>query len=60
MQQKKRSYSDELKSKSVKMMNEQGISQEQAGRLLSILEGMIASWALRQRIGARYFKRLWV
>jgi hypothetical protein len=32
MQQKKRSYSDELKSEAVKMVNEQGLSQEEAGR----------------------------
>ena len=44
MQQKKRSYSDELKSEAVKMVNEQGLSQEEAGRRLSIPKGTIANW----------------
>ncbi len=42
MQQKKRSYSDELKSEAVKMVNEQGLSQQEAGRRLSIPKGTIA------------------
>jgi len=53
MQQKKRSYSDELKSEAVKMVNEQGLSQEQAGRRLSIPKGTIANWvaAVKSRSG---------
>ena len=44
MQQKKRSYSEELKSEAVKMVHEQGLSQDEAGRRLSIPKGTIASW----------------
>ncbi|SIR07010.1 hypothetical protein SAMN05920897_1337, partial [Alkalispirochaeta americana] len=36
MQQKKRLYSDELKSEAVKMVNEQGLSQSEVGLRLSI------------------------
>ena len=53
MQQKKRSYSDELKSEAVKMVNEQGLSQEETGRRLSIPKGTIANWvaASKARMG---------
>jgi len=58
MQHKKRSYSDELKSEAVKMVNEQGLSQEEAGRRLSIPKGTIANrvaaskvWTGRSRPG---------
>ena len=53
MQQKKRSYSDELKSEAVKMVNEQGLSQEETGRTLSIPSGTIANWvaASKSRTG---------
>gem|GEM_PF-77897 len=51
MQQKKRSYSDELKSKAVKMVNEQGLSQEEAGRRLSIPKGTIANWVAASKLG---------
>jgi transposase len=51
MQQKKRSYSDELKSEAVKMVNEQGLSQQEAGRRLSIPKGTIASWIAAAKSG---------
>ena len=44
MKQKKRSYSNELKSEAVKMVNEQGLSQEEVGKRLSIPKGTIANW----------------
>ena len=44
VQQKKRSYSDELKSEAVKMVNEQGPCQKEAGRRLSIPKGTMANW----------------
>jgi len=50
MQQKKRSYSDELKSEAVKMVNEQGLSQEEAGRRLSIPKGTIANWVAASKV----------
>jgi transposase len=53
MQQKKRSYSDELKSEAVKMVNEQGLSQEEVGRRLSIPKGTIASGVAASKSGRR-------
>ena len=44
MKQKKRSYSDELKREAVKMVNEQGLSQEEVGKRLTIPKGTIANW----------------
>ena len=44
MQQKKRSYSDELRSEAVKMVNDLGLSQEEAGRRLSIPNRTMANW----------------
>ena len=51
MKQKKRSYSDELKSEAVKMVNEQALSQEEVGKRLSIPKGTIASWVAASRSG---------
>ena len=51
MQQKKRSYSDELKSEAVKMVNEQGLSQEEVGHRLSIPKGTIANWVAASKSG---------
>ena len=51
MQQKKRSYSDELKSEAVRMVTEQGLSQEEAGRRLSIPRGTIANWVVASKSG---------
>jgi len=52
MQQKKRSYSDELKREAVKMVNEQGLSQEDAARQLSIPKGTIANWVAASKSGS--------
>jgi len=52
MQQKKRLYSDELKSEAVKMVNEQGLSQEETGRRLSIPSGTIANWVAASKSGS--------
>ena len=51
MQQKKRSYSDELRSESVKMLNEQALSQDEAGRRLSIPKGTIANSVAASKSG---------
>ncbi|SIR12781.1 Transposase [Alkalispirochaeta americana] len=51
MQQKKRLYSDELKSEAVKMVNEQGLSQSEVGLRLSIPKGTIASWVVAAKSG---------
>jgi transposase len=50
-QQKKQSYSDELKSEAVKMVNEQGLSQDEVGRRLSIAKGTIANWVAAVKSG---------
>ena len=51
MHERKRSYSDELKSEAVKMVSEQGLSQEEVGRRLSIPKGTIANWVAASRSG---------
>ena len=48
---KKRNYSDELKSEAVKMVNEQGLSQEVVGRRLAIPKGTIANWVMASKAG---------
>ena len=53
MQQKKRSYSSELKSEAVKMVNEQGLSQQEVGRRLTIPKGTIANWVAASKSGRR-------
>ena len=50
MQQKNRSYSDELKSEAVKMVTEQGLSQEETGRRLSIPKGSISNWVAASKL----------
>jgi transposase len=52
MKQKKRTYSDELKSEAVKMVNEQGLSQQEAGRRLSIPKGTLANWVAASKSGS--------
>ncbi|TVQ41584.1 MAG: hypothetical protein EA384_00110 [Spirochaetaceae bacterium] len=52
MQHKKRSYSDELKSEAVKVVNEQGLSQEEAGRRLSIPKGTMTNWIAASKSAA--------
>ena len=51
MKQKKRSYSVELKREAVKMVNEQGLSQEEVGTRLSIPKGTIAHWVVASKSG---------
>lgn len=51
MKQKKRSYSDELKYEAVKMVNEQGLSQQAVSNRLSIPKGTIASWVAGSKSG---------
>ena len=51
MHEKKRSYSDELKSEALKMVVEQGVSQEEAGRRLSIPKGTIGNWVAAAKSG---------
>ena len=51
MKQKKRSYSDELKREAVKMVNEQGLSQEEVGNRLTIPKGTIANWVAASKSG---------
>ena len=52
MQQKKQSHSDELKSEAVRMVNEQGLSQGEAGRRHSIPKGTIANWIAAPKSGS--------
>jgi transposase len=40
----RRRYSDELKAEAVKMVNEQGLTQEETGRRLSLPKGTISNW----------------
>jgi len=51
MQQKKRSYSRELKTEAVNMVSEQGLSQEEVGRVLGIPKGTIANWVAASKSG---------
>ena len=51
MKQKKRTYSNELKSEAVKMVNEQGLSQEEVSNRLSIPKGTIAQWVAASKSG---------
>ena len=41
-----------LKSEAVKMVNEQGLSQEEAGRRLSIPKGTMANWIAASKSAA--------
>lgn len=40
----RRRYSDELKAEAVKMVNEQGLTQDEAARRLSLPKGTIGNW----------------
>ena len=51
MEQKKRSYSEELRTEAVKMVNEQGLSQAEVSRRLSIPKGTIARWVVVSKAG---------
>jgi len=44
-------YSDELKAEAVKMVNQQGLTQEEAGRRLSIPTGSLGKWIKASRAG---------
>ena len=45
----RRSYSDELKAEAVKMVNEQGLTQDEVGRRLSLPKGTISNWVRASR-----------
>jgi len=44
-------YSDELKAEAVKMVNQQGLTQEETGRRLSIPQGSLGKWIKASRAG---------
>jgi transposase len=48
-----RRYSAELKAEAVKMVIEQGLTQQEAGRRLSIPKGSIGNWVIAARKAVR-------
>ena len=48
---KKRYYSKELKTEAIKMVMEQGVTQEETGRRLSIPKGTIGNWVAAYKSG---------
>jgi len=46
-----RSYSEELKTEAVKMVNEQGLSREEAAKQLMIPKGTIGNWLAAAKTG---------
>ncbi len=46
-----RSYSEELKSEAVKMVNEQGLSREETAKRLMIPKGTIGNWVTAAKAG---------
>ena len=46
-----RRYSDELKAEAVKMVNEQGLTQEETGLRLSLPKGTIGNWVAASKRG---------
>jgi transposase len=46
-----RKYSEELRSEAVKMVIEQGLSQEDVGERLSIPKGTIGNWIVAAKAG---------
>jgi transposase len=48
-----RSYSEELKSEAVKMVNEQGLSREEAAKRLMIPKGTIGNWITAAKAGKK-------
>jgi transposase len=48
---KNNSYSEELKSEAIKMVNEQGLSQKETGLRLSIPSGTIGNWVAASKRG---------
>ena len=49
---KKRSYSPEFRSEAVKLIQEQGLSQEDAAKRLAIPKGTLANWIAAAKRGA--------
>ena len=47
----RRRYSDELKSEAVKMVNEQGLTQEETARRLSLPKGTVGNWVKASKSG---------
>lgn len=47
----RRKYSDELKSEAVKMVNEQGLTQEETARRLSLPKGTVGNWVVASKAG---------
>lgn len=47
--EERRRYSDELKAEAVKMVNEQGLTQEEVGRRLSLPKGTVSNWVRASR-----------
>ena len=45
----RRRYSDELKAEAVKMVNEQGLTQDETARRLSLPKGTISNWVRASR-----------
>ena len=49
---KKQSYSPEFRSEAVKLLQEQGLSQEAAAKRLAIPKGTLANWIAAAKRGA--------
>ncbi len=49
---KKQSYSPEFRSEAVKLIQEQGLSQEDAAKRLAIPKGTLANWIAAAKRGA--------
>ncbi len=47
--EERRRYSEELKAEAVKMVNEQGLTQEETRRRLSLPKGTISNWVRASR-----------
>lgn len=47
----RRKYSEELKSEAVKMVNEQGLTQEETARRLSLPKGTVGNWVVASKLG---------
>jgi len=46
---KQRKYNDELKTEALKMIIEQGMSQQEVGELLDVPKGTIGSWVSKSK-----------
>lgn len=47
----RRKYSDELKSEAVKMVIDQGLTQEETARRLSLPKGTVGNWVVASKAG---------